>query len=89
MRLLTQISILLGLRAVRALQFCNVDPQYKTDLCFAVRSSTNITTGREDLSLHLSAKFEDRIGWAAVGIGEEMGGALMFVLYPGAEVGGM
>ncbi|CZR53543.1 uncharacterized protein PAC_03422 [Phialocephala subalpina] len=70
------------------LQFCSVSEPKKTDLCFAVASSKNSTTQKNDLSLHISAKFVvDATGWAAVGIGEGMDNALMFVMYPGGEEG--
>src|ERR1700753_3104250 len=72
-----------------ALQFCKVDEAKKTDLCLALASSHNTTTHAKDLSLHLSVSFPaENTGWAAVGIGGEMKGALMFVLYPGFEDGG-
>lgn len=74
--------------ALSPLQFCSVNEPRKTDLCFAVASSNNITTQKHDLSLHISAKFVvDATGWAAVGIGQTMDNALMFVMYPGGEEG--
>lgn len=80
--------MLAGASVTSALQFCQLVPEYKTNLCLAVTSGTNTTTGKNDLSMHMSVDFTDRIGWAAVGIGEEMSGALMFVMFPGVEVGG-
>ncbi len=71
------------------LQFCAVDTTQQTDLCFALASAQNSTTLAKDLSLHLSVKFfGEKRGWAAVGVGEKMSGALMFVLYPGFDDGG-
>lgn len=70
------------------LQYCSVNEETKTDLCFAVASWKNSTTEANDLSLHISAKFVvDATGWAAVGIGEKMNNALMFVIYPGGQEG--
>lgn len=71
-----------------ALQFCKIDLDHSTDLCLAVSSATNTSTGQDDLSIQFSAKFEEENGWAAVGFGEEMSGALMFVMYPGVKVDG-
>ncbi|KAG4420487.1 hypothetical protein IFR04_006407 [Cadophora malorum] len=69
-----------------ALQFCRVEGA-RTDLCFAIASTKNQTTKGKDVSLHLSARFEQRNGWVAFGIGEKMAGALMFVMYPGDQDG--
>lgn len=87
-RLLSLSLMLVGASVTSALQFCQVVPEYKTDLCLAVTSGINTTTGKNDLSMHMSVDFKDRVGWAAVGVGEEMSGALMFVMFPGAKVGG-
>jgi hypothetical protein len=71
------------------LQFCAVDNAQTTDICLALTSAQNSTTQANDLSLQLSVRFfAEKTGWAAVGVGEEMDGALMFVLYPGFEDGG-
>lgn len=72
------------------LQHCTVREEIKTDLCFAVSSWKNSTTGTNDLSLQISARFAvAATGWAAVGIGEKMNQALVFVMYPGGREGGM
>lgn len=84
----TLLSLLLLTSFSAALQFCKIDEEKKTDLCLALASSHNTTTHAKDLSLHLSVQFPARnTGWAAVGVGEEMKGALMFVLYPGIDDG--
>ncbi|XMA10274.1 hypothetical protein WAI453_003065 [Rhynchosporium graminicola] len=70
-----------------ALQSCHrVDPK-RVDICFAVSSYKNHTTDTKDVSIHFSARFEGRKGWAAVGIGGEMKGGLMVVMYPGVKDG--
>lgn len=70
------------------LQYCALNEDMKTDICFAVASSKNSSTQANDLSLHISAKFVvDATGWAAVGIGGRMDNALMFVMYPGGVNG--
>ncbi|KUJ08943.1 CBD9-like protein [Mollisia scopiformis] len=70
------------------LQYCSVDAEEKTDLCFAVASFKNSTTQANDLSLHISTKFVvDATGWASVAIGPKMDNALMFIMYPGGEQG--
>jgi hypothetical protein len=73
---------------VSALQFCAFNEVRKADLCLAVTSAKNSTTGKNDLSMHLSVVFVDRMGWASVGIGEKMAGSLMFFIYPGVADGG-
>lgn len=81
------IAFLALLSLSSALQFCRVEGT-RTDLCFAIASSKNQTTKGTDVSLHLSARFEQRNGWVAFGVGEKMAGALMFVMYPGDQDGG-
>ncbi|KAL2066753.1 hypothetical protein VTL71DRAFT_2825 [Oculimacula yallundae] len=83
-RSLVALSALLSL--TEALQFCHVEAK-RTDLCFAVASYKNHTTEEKDVSIHLAARFEGRNGWTAIGIGKEMKGALMVVMYPGDQDG--
>lgn len=72
------------------IQFCQVDTERLSDQCLAISSHTNSTTLKNDLSLQFSARFfENRNGWAAFGVGEKMDSALMFVMYPGVNDGGM
>jgi hypothetical protein len=69
-----------------ATQFCHLNPSKTTDLCFALTSSQNSSTETKDLSLHISARFPaPGTGWAAVGIGHQMAGSLMFVMYPSSS----
>ena len=69
-----------------ATQFCHLHPSKTTDLCFALTSSQNSSTETKDLSLHISARFPaPGTGWAAVGIGHQMAGSLMFVMYPSSS----
>lgn len=83
----TALSLLALFPSISAsLQFCKRDAAKETDLCLAVASSHNASTHVNDVSLHLSVRFSaPATGWAAVGVGEQMKGALMFVLYPGLE----
>jgi hypothetical protein len=71
------------------LQYCNVDASIRTDQCLAISTYHNKTSNASDFYLLISAKFEDRGGFAAFGTGQTMDGALMFVIYPGENVGGM
>lgn len=80
--------LLISTTLVSALQFCQLDVARKTDLCFAITSATNATTGKNDVSINLSVAFKERNGWAGIGIGDKMDGALMFVMYPGENDGG-
>lgn len=69
-------------------QFCtgSTGKDANTDFCFALASSHNETTDAKDLSLHLSARFlAPGTGWAGIGIGSEMSGSLMFVMYPSSS----
>jgi hypothetical protein len=69
-------------------QACVQDAESMTDICVAYASYQNASTGNDDLYLDLSSKFHDRVGWAALGLGQEMAGALMFVMYPGRQQDG-
>jgi hypothetical protein len=81
--------IFISYAAGASLQYCRVHEGMKSDLCLALASHTNSTTGKKDLSLHLSVHFfQERTGWAAFGVGDKMDKALMFVLYPGVKDGG-
>lgn len=87
LRLYHLIAFLAILSLGEALQFCRVEAK-RTNLCFAVASYKNHTTKAKDVSLHFSAGFEGRNGWAAIGIGLKMAGSLMVVMYPGDQDGG-
>ncbi|KAH3949923.1 hypothetical protein HBH53_081140 [Parastagonospora nodorum] len=71
--------------AAAQLQYCRVDDSLRTDQCLAISTFHNSTTNANDFYLLVSAKFEDRKGYAAFGTGSTMDGSLMFVLYPGAQ----
>ncbi|KAH9208300.1 hypothetical protein DL95DRAFT_395411 [Leptodontidium sp. 2 PMI_412] len=86
LRFWTLVAILALLNLTEALQFCRVEAK-RTDLCFAVASYKNHTTKAKDVSLHFSARFEGRNGWAAFGLGSKMAGSLIFVMYPGDQDG--
>ena len=68
-------------------QFCTRDSLTKTDLCVAIHHSINSSTSRADLTIHIRSVFVDRNGWAAVGLGDRMDDALMFVLCPAETEG--
>lgn len=70
-------------------QYCTIDKRHNVDQCIVAFSYRNASSGGNDLQLYLSAKFEERKGYAAFGIGSLMDGALMFVLYPGRHAGGI
>jgi hypothetical protein len=67
------------------LQYCRVDESLRTDQCLAVSTFHNSTSNSNDFYLLVSAKFENRKGYAAFGTGSTMDGSLMFVIYPGAR----
>ncbi|KAF2018582.1 iron reductase domain protein [Aaosphaeria arxii CBS 175.79] len=81
---LTVLAIIISSVTAGQLQFCRVDESLRTDQCLAVSTYHNETSNSEDFYLLVSAKFENRIGYAAFGTGATMDGSLMFVLYPGA-----
>jgi hypothetical protein len=86
------IFIVLGLGTLvlaSPLQYCRVDESQRTDQCLALSTFYNETSNTNDFYLLISAKFEERRGFAAFGTGETMDGALMFVIYPGEDEGGM
>jgi len=74
------IVLLLVTQTVAVLQWNDASSQLAFALSSTVTGGTNV-----DLYLHMSAP--QRAGWAAVGIGRGMAGALMFVMYP-ADNGG-
>lgn len=75
--------------AASPVQYCVIDQKHNTDQCIVAHSYRNATSEQNDLYLYLSAKFEDRKGYAAFGTGLMMDGSLMFIIYPGSEAGGM
>jgi hypothetical protein len=70
-------------------QVCVQNPGHETDLCVAFASHTNTSSDDKDLYLRMSARFNNRAGWAAFGWGAAMSGSLMFTMYSGAQDGGM
>lgn len=71
------------------LQYCRVDESLRTDQCLALSTFHNSTSNSNDFYLLVSAKFENRKGYAAFGTGSTMDGSLMFVMYPGVRDKGM
>jgi hypothetical protein len=88
LQILWVLPTLIHSLSVQQQQACVQDAGSKTDICVAFASYQNASTGSDDLYLDLSSKFHDRVGWAALGLGQEMAGALMFVIYPGRQQDG-
>ncbi|KAJ0160611.1 hypothetical protein CTA2_7673 [Colletotrichum tanaceti] len=85
---LLQLLLLHTLHAAASpVQYCAVDKRHNVDQCIVASSYRNASSGGNDLRLYLSARFDERRGYAAFGIGSLMDGALMFVLYPGQRAG--
>jgi len=90
MKPLHVISFLLfiTLTATQQVQFCHQRAIRKSDICLALTTSPNSTTGDTDLNLHLSAKLpEQGKGWVGFGVGMEMDHSLMFSMYSGTKEG--
>jgi len=69
-------------------QFCHQRAIRRTDLCLAITTTLNATTGDPDLNLHLSAKLPNPgKGWVGFGVGLVMDQSLMFSMYGGKEEG--
>lgn len=64
------------------MQYCRVDLEEGVDFCASFSSYANPSSGKTDLYVRTSTKFRNKLGWSAVGTGETMTGALMFVFYP-------
>jgi cytochrome b561 len=68
----------LGEIGKRGAQYCQrEDPAF----CVSVASKHNRTTGHQDLYVSLLAQPSSKGGWTGVGIGKNMGEALMFIMY--------
>lgn len=70
------------------MQYCRVDVEQKLDFCATLSSFHNISSQTNDLYIRTSTKFNQRMGWSALGIGDTMSEALMFIFYPGVHEGG-
>jgi hypothetical protein len=83
------LTILLPtITAAQQVQFCHQRAVRKSDICLALTTSPNVTTGETDLHLHLSAKLPDPgKGWVGFGVGVKMDHALMFSMYGGKTEG--
>lgn len=93
-RLATMYSVCLFITfcislATAQVQFCHVDKIFELDLCLALSTAYNSTSKGYDHYMTFSGRYERGRGWNAVGIGEKMDKALMFVLYPGREIEGV
>ncbi|KAF2100260.1 CBD9-like protein [Rhizodiscina lignyota] len=77
------IAFLFALRCCgEAAQYCNPTDREDTDVCIALSSFYNETASSNDLNVHMSARFKNNEGWAALGTGVIMHDSLMFVMYP-------
>lgn len=52
-------------------------------LSLALSNADNVSTSSSDLLMQISAPIS--FGWGAVGVGDKMGGSLMFILYPSSS----
>ena len=76
--------------AYRPTQFCKHRGENgKAEMCFAINSFYNTSTDASDVYITLKTwRFKDSAkGWAAMGLGKMMTGALMFIIY-GDPAGG-
>jgi hypothetical protein len=70
-------------------QYCHSEtPQAPVRFCLAANTRHNVSTQTTDLAITFGHERSPRGGWAAVGIGEGMYGALMFVTYAGTSKDG-
>jgi hypothetical protein len=71
------VLLLASPAAAAGVQYCHDKLQF----CMAVSTKTNTTTQGRDIFVSLSAQPSENGGWTAVGIGQAMAGALMFLIY--------
>lgn len=65
-----------------AAQYCHPEsPQAPVVFCVAANTRLNTSTQATDLIVTFGHQRSPRGGWAAVGLGEGMFGALMFITY--------
>jgi hypothetical protein len=66
-------------------QYCRVDEELGVDFCASITSFANVSSTNADVYIRISSRFRSKNGWSAIGTGETMAGALMFVFYPSAN----
>ncbi|KAH6675057.1 hypothetical protein B0J14DRAFT_588832 [Halenospora varia] len=84
---LSSIAALVASASASPLQYCRVNEALRTDQCLGISTFKNWTSNANDFYLLISAKFDNRKGFAAFGTGTTMDGALMFIMYPGEHEG--
>ncbi|KAI5865667.1 hypothetical protein GGS23DRAFT_618823 [Durotheca rogersii] len=68
-------------RAYGSTQYCHNDARIPVHFCVAVQTSQNASTSSTDLYLTFGYSRSSYGGWTAVGLGNEMLGALIFAVY--------
>ncbi|ERF72626.1 hypothetical protein EPUS_05680 [Endocarpon pusillum Z07020] len=69
------------------IQFCKQEDTVSLDFCVAVTPYQNATSASTDLYVTITRTRPETDGWLGVGLGSEMNGALMFVLYDDPQDG--
>lgn len=86
--ILSLIALLAVLKPTNAAsQFCEVNEIEQRDVCVAINTFHNASSGANDFYMTMSAKFPRGFGWVAIGSGYIMHRSLMFIMYPGKEPG--
>lgn len=75
------VLLLLTSTLVAGIQYCHTGP----DFCFAATTQHNTSTESHNVYLTISATPSKKGGWTGVGLGREMKGALMFIIYEDQE----
>ncbi|KAI1114945.1 CBD9-like protein [Nemania sp. NC0429] len=71
-------TVLLSSCVTAAIQYCHKDEL--VNLCLGMATAKNETSGGTDLFVTLGYEGSATKGWMAIGIGEQMAGALMFLM---------
>ncbi|EEA20763.1 hypothetical protein TMatcc_000752 [Talaromyces marneffei ATCC 18224] len=75
------VLLLISSTLVAGIQYCHTGP----DFCFAATTQQNTSSDSHDVYLTISATPSKKGGWTGVGLGREMKGALMFIVYEDQE----
>lgn len=88
MKILFPLLLFVFLSAANTVQYCTDKWETsRVSFCVGASSSYDATSQAADVYLTLLASFKSKRGWGAIGVGERMSGALMFVTYPGTIEG--
>ncbi|KAI1194548.1 CBD9-like protein [Nemania serpens] len=71
-------TVLFSSRVAAAIQYCHKDEL--VNLCLGMAAAKNETSGGTDLFVTLGFEGSATTGWMALGVGEQMAGALMFLM---------